>query len=85
MSLFEKFNRECGSSPFSFDIPSVRKVGLNYTFKFGKYKGMDLIDILIKDKEYIKYIFERGDITFTKKDEDKIRKILYGDEIQNYT
>lgn len=85
MSLYDRFCRECGSSPFSFELPTIRKVGLNYVFKFGKYKGMELVDIILKDKGYVKYIFERGDITFTKKDEDKLRKILYGDEIQNYT
>lgn len=79
MSLYDKFVRDCGSAPFSFETSPTRKVGLNYIFKFGRYKGESLIEVLAKDKGYVRRLFENGDISFTKKDEPRLRKVLYAE------
>lgn len=75
--MFDRFTKQCGAAPFKYDVKPVRKIGLNYIFKFGKYKGMSLIEVLMVDKEYIKNILENGEIEFTKKDDKKIRNLLY--------
>lgn len=77
MSLYNDFIKKCGVKKIVFQLPKCRKVGLHYTFKFGKYKGAKLIEILATDRDYIKKLFENGDIEFTKKDEKFIKGVLY--------
>lgn len=78
MSLLSQFNQKCGAAPFSFEQKTVRKIGLGYVFKFGKYKGFSVIELLTSSdgREYLKHLYERGDITFTKKDDSKLRSLL---------
>lgn len=78
MSLYDKFVADCGGAKFTFTLDAPRKVGCNYLFKFGKYKGMSLFNVLLIDKDYIKYLLETEKITFTKKDDAKLRGIIYG-------
>ena len=79
MSMYDRFIKDCGSAPFSFQTKPTRKVGMNYIFKFGKYKGQSILEVIMKDKKYVRYLLEEGDISFTKKDEDKLRKVLYAE------
>ena len=76
--LYDKFVTDCGGAKFTFTLEAPRKVGANYIFKFGRYKGMSLFNVLLADKDYIKYLLETEKITFTKKDNDKLRSIIYG-------
>ena len=79
MSLYDRFVKDCGAAPFSFETTPTRQVGLGYVFKFGKYKGQSIIEVLAKDKRYVRMLLENGDISFTKKDEPKLRKVLYAE------
>ena len=36
------------------------KIGLNTTFKFGKYKGKDFKWILLNDLSYLRFLFSKG-------------------------
>lgn len=81
--LIDKFTKECGTAKFTFKLDSPRKIGSKYVFKFGKYKGMSLIDVLIADKNYVKYLYESEKITFTKKDEVMLKGIIYGNSENN--
>lgn len=83
MSLLDIFNNECGQKRFTFTKQPAKKVGLKYKFKFGKYKGFDMMDVLCKDKMYVKYLHEAGIIEFTKKDDTKLRSIIYGSQTEN--
>ena len=76
--LYDKFVTDCGGAKFTFTLEAPRKVGANYVFKFGRYKGMSLFNVLLADKDYIKYLLETEKITFTKKDNDKLRSIISG-------
>lgn len=76
--LYDKFIQDCGLAKFTFTLDAPRKVGMKYVFKFGKYKGMRLFDVLIKDKDYIKFLYESNQISFTKKDEANLKGIIYG-------
>ena len=76
--LYDRFIRECGMGKFTFQTETPRRVGLKYVFKFGKYKGMSLFDVLLVDKDYLKYLHENNQISFTKKDKDKLMGVLYG-------
>ena len=79
MSLYDKFVKDCGAAPFSFEASPTRKIGLNYVFKFGRYKGESLVEVLAKDKGYVRRLLEDGDISFTKKDETRLRKVMYAE------
>ena len=79
MSLYDKFVKDCGAAPFSFEASPTRKIGLNYVFKFGRCKGESLVEVLAKDKGYVRRLLEDGDISFTKKDEPRLRKVLYAE------
>ena len=79
MSLYDKFVKDCGAAPFSFEASPTRKIGLNYVLKFGRYKGESLVEVLAKDKGYVRRLLEDGDISFTKKDEPRLRKVLYAE------
>lgn len=76
--MYDRFVADCGGAKFTFQLEAPRKVGCNYTFRFGRYKGETLFSVLIKDKDYIKYLLETEKITFTKKDDAKLRGIIYG-------
>lgn len=76
--LYDKFVRDCGGAKFTFSVKAPRKIGSKYIFGFGKYKGSSLLDVIIKDKDYVKYLFETETISFTKKDEALIKGIIYG-------
>ena len=76
-NLWDRYEAENGGHSFTFtELPPPRKIGLGYTFKFGKHKGESLIDVLSKDKGYIKYLLDNDYIQFTKKDNDLIRSML---------
>jgi len=79
MSLYDKFIKDCGSAPFSFKAAPTIKVGANYTFKWGKYKGMSLVEVLTIDRNYVKRMVEEGSLKFTKKDDARLRKVLYAE------
>ncbi len=76
MSLHELFISKCGKPPFTFNVMPTRKVGLNYIFKFGKHKGKTFLDVMLSDKQYIRWLYNNGDIEFTKKDEKTIMEML---------
>lgn len=76
--LYDKFVSDCGGAKFTFTLEAPRRVGANYLFKFGKYKGMTLFNVLLRDKDYIRYLLETEKITFTKKDDKILRSIIYG-------
>lgn len=86
MSLYDKFIKVCGTAPLCLSVsqPS-RKVGMNYVFKYGKYKGKGLLEVILIDKQYIINLLETGDITLIKKDEAQIRKVLYNDQNQKFS
>lgn len=76
--LYDRFVKDCGLAKFTFQIEAPRKVGLKYVFRFGKYKGQKLFDVLLFDKEYIRFLYESNQISFTKKDEANLKGIIYG-------
>lgn len=80
MSMYERFIKDCGAAPFSFELTPVRKVGANYIFKYGKYKGKSILEVIMLDKKYVKNMLESGDIAFTKKDDVMLRKVLYAED-----
>lgn len=79
MSMYDRFVRDCGAAPFSFEASPTIKVGANYVFKWGKYKGDTLLEVLAKDKAYVRRLLEEGSLKFTKKDDEKLRKVLYAE------
>lgn len=79
-NLLDKFERDNGLAKVKFSVGNARRVGLSYVFKFGKYKGMSLVDVLTSDRDYVRFLLENGNIEFTKKDDAKIRKILYDNQ-----
>lgn len=45
-------------------------------FKFGKYKGQQVEDVLTDDPEYIKWLCENTDIMFDEETLEKLEKEL---------